>query len=310
MTDFRKLLDTLESFNNDELMEVNDSFDLEINDELLIETGIVGFTEDGVILEADDKVLELLSKHKMISESFLPSPEKPPRLKDLMANLSMDELQQAISNDTYGPEVRDWLMFKAEELVAQGKLKYDWYYKPREMMEILFKYLQSDASAGGSYKLDENWDDEGTVPTEEMIDIIKRPFLTNNMMEKVGNVIGKYGPVRITAAIEDYASGLYWPRGQGINSKDPWHWAYAVIKTLESGNYDEIDSVPVRKEVEITLPDWVRENSDQNQDSVALEEEKEMDLEQSRAELRRDPTTRAAAQAIIKAITTDCEPSS
>jgi hypothetical protein len=254
MTEIRQLLENLEQINEDVSLELGDQFDIEINDDFVIESGIVGLTREGIILQGDDTMINLLQESGAVCTRV--------KLKE-----GKDHVQMRLGTS-------------------------------------------SDASAGGSYKLGENWDDEGTVPTEEMIDIIKRPFLTNNMMEKVGNVIGKYGPVRIMAAIEDYASGLYWPRGQGINSKDPWHWAYAVIKSLESGNYDDIDSVPVRKEVKITLPDWVRENSDQNQDSVALEEEKEMDLEQLRAELRRDPTTRAAAQAIIKAITTDCEPSS
>jgi hypothetical protein len=254
MTEIRQLLENLEQINEDVSLELGDQFDIEINDDFVIESGIVGLTREGIILQGDDTMINLLQESGAVCTRV--------KLKE-----GKDHVQMRLGTS-------------------------------------------SDASAGGSYKLGENWDDEGTVPTEEMIDIIKRPFLTNNMMEKVGNVIGKYGPVRIMAAIEDYASGLYWPRGQGINSKDPWHWAYAVIKSLESGNYNDIDSVPVRKEVKITLPDWVRENSDENQDSVALEEEKEMDLEQLRAELRRDPTTRAAAQAIIKAITTDCEPSS
>ena len=55
MSDMRELLSLI-----DEEIQVEDSFDLELSEDLLIETGIVGLTEDGIIVEADDEMLGLL----------------------------------------------------------------------------------------------------------------------------------------------------------------------------------------------------------------------------------------------------------
>ena len=60
MSDIRDLLDIL---NENDTIEVNDSFDLEIGEELLIETGVVGITKDNdIILEGDDHMINLLSE--------------------------------------------------------------------------------------------------------------------------------------------------------------------------------------------------------------------------------------------------------
>ena len=48
---------------NDEIMEVNDSFDIELNEGFVIETGIVGFTDDGVIVHIDEDAMEYLDFH-------------------------------------------------------------------------------------------------------------------------------------------------------------------------------------------------------------------------------------------------------
>jgi hypothetical protein len=67
MSDLRKLLDVIEEIS--ESVELHDSFDIELSEDFVIETGVVGFTEDGIIVEGDDTVLELLSTHGILSES-------------------------------------------------------------------------------------------------------------------------------------------------------------------------------------------------------------------------------------------------
>lgn len=66
MSDLRKLLDVIEEIS--ESVELHDSFDIELSDDFVIETGVVGFTADGIIVEGDDTVLELLSTHGILSE--------------------------------------------------------------------------------------------------------------------------------------------------------------------------------------------------------------------------------------------------
>jgi hypothetical protein len=56
-----------ESMDNDEV-DLHDSFDIELNEHFVIETGIVGFTKDGIIVEADETLLDLLELNSIICE--------------------------------------------------------------------------------------------------------------------------------------------------------------------------------------------------------------------------------------------------
>lgn len=57
------------SVDNDDTMNVGDSFDIELSENFNIETGIVGFTNDGVIVEADESMLEFLDLNGVLLES-------------------------------------------------------------------------------------------------------------------------------------------------------------------------------------------------------------------------------------------------
>lgn len=70
MSDMRNLLDVLSDIdsNRDEFIELHDSFDIEISENFVIETGVIGFTEDGILLEADEKIFEYFDLHDIICE--------------------------------------------------------------------------------------------------------------------------------------------------------------------------------------------------------------------------------------------------
>jgi len=64
----------------DENIGLHDSFDIELNENFVIETGVIGFTHDGIVVEADELALELLEindalleseEHEMLSENPL-----------------------------------------------------------------------------------------------------------------------------------------------------------------------------------------------------------------------------------------------
>jgi hypothetical protein len=69
MSDFRNLLQVLDDIQETEVIELYDSVDFELSDDFVIETGIVGFMEDGIILEADDATLDFLDINQIICES-------------------------------------------------------------------------------------------------------------------------------------------------------------------------------------------------------------------------------------------------
>ncbi len=68
MTDFRTLIQTLDEIQETEIIELYDSVDLELSDDFVIETGVVGFTEDGIILEADKQSLDYLDLNNVVFE--------------------------------------------------------------------------------------------------------------------------------------------------------------------------------------------------------------------------------------------------
>jgi len=69
MSDIKNFLDIVEEYSEeDTLVEAQDSFDIELGEDLLIETGVVEITEDGIVVEGDEETLKLLAEHGLILE--------------------------------------------------------------------------------------------------------------------------------------------------------------------------------------------------------------------------------------------------
>jgi hypothetical protein len=69
MSDMREILDLINEMSEEEgSIELMDSFDIELGEDLLVETGVIDFMEDGIVLEGDDRMLELLSEHGLVLE--------------------------------------------------------------------------------------------------------------------------------------------------------------------------------------------------------------------------------------------------
>lgn len=47
-----------------------DSFDIELSEDFVIETGVIGYTDDGIILEADDETIEFLELNDIMMEEI------------------------------------------------------------------------------------------------------------------------------------------------------------------------------------------------------------------------------------------------
>lgn len=70
MNSIQEIIAKLEEINEDnQYIDLHDSFDIELSEGFVIETGVVGFTNDGIILEADQTTLDLLNVHDIIIES-------------------------------------------------------------------------------------------------------------------------------------------------------------------------------------------------------------------------------------------------
>jgi hypothetical protein len=68
MSDLRKLLDIVNELSESVDIELHDNFEIELDD-ILIESGVVGFKEDGIIIEGDETVFELLTQGGALMES-------------------------------------------------------------------------------------------------------------------------------------------------------------------------------------------------------------------------------------------------
>ena len=75
--DIKNILSTIDGLakDDDNIVFLHDSFDLELNEHFVIETGVVGFTDDGIILEADDETIEFLELNDMLTENNLAEDE-------------------------------------------------------------------------------------------------------------------------------------------------------------------------------------------------------------------------------------------
>ena len=69
MNNMRDILDLINEMSEEEgSIELMDSFDIELGEDLLVETGVIDFMEDGIVLEGDEKMLELLAEHGVVLE--------------------------------------------------------------------------------------------------------------------------------------------------------------------------------------------------------------------------------------------------
>jgi hypothetical protein len=74
MNDIRKLLNLFNEAQSEEhfdedAIELYDHFDIEIGEDLIIESGIIGFADDGIIIEGDETMLGILEINTTITES-------------------------------------------------------------------------------------------------------------------------------------------------------------------------------------------------------------------------------------------------
>ena len=71
MTDIKHYISALDGLGDaKDSIFLYDTVDLELSEHFVIETGVVGFTDDGIILEADDETMEFLELNNIITEEI------------------------------------------------------------------------------------------------------------------------------------------------------------------------------------------------------------------------------------------------
>jgi hypothetical protein len=72
MSDIRKLLESFDNMSGEDndVILIGDQFDIELQENFVIETGVVGFMEDGIIVQGDDAMFEFLNLNGVLLESI------------------------------------------------------------------------------------------------------------------------------------------------------------------------------------------------------------------------------------------------
>jgi len=165
MSDFRKLLNIVEELSEQDNVQLHDSFDIELSEDFVIETGVIGFTKDGIVLEADEETFKLLTSKKLLSESPLRArPSTNPRDYD-----SDEDYHDAVDDAEAWDRAQDsddaeaYYADQADQREYDHQAAWDNMYK-----ESMVLGSGSDASSAGSFKMGEDEMDEAKYQGREV----------------------------------------------------------------------------------------------------------------------------------------------
>lgn len=128
MSDLKKLLDIIDENSSSDKIEIHDSFDIELTNGFVIETGVVGFREDGIIIEADDIACKLLGINGILLENEEYDDEAG------MADNNLETLERAVEG--------------IDELISAGDNLPEWCQEKiavsKSMLVAVWDYMKSE----------------------------------------------------------------------------------------------------------------------------------------------------------------------
>lgn len=117
--DIYKLVREL-SEERDDVVNLYDSMDIELSEDFIIETGVVGFTEDGVIIHLDEDAMEMLNLNGILLESdeSMVNEDAVSSFKNKLSRVNdpFGMIYDAISGD-YGEEIRNEFQDMYDDIV-------------------------------------------------------------------------------------------------------------------------------------------------------------------------------------------------
>lgn len=143
MSDFKKLLDIIEENSNDDPIELHDSFDIELDNGYIIETGVVGFTSDGIIIEGDEITCNLLGLSGILLEDI---ENKEYDDEAGMSDNNLETLRRAVDG--------------IDELIQPGENLPEWCQEKiavaKSMLITVWDYMKSEEERGATKEVDES----------------------------------------------------------------------------------------------------------------------------------------------------------
>jgi hypothetical protein len=173
--DIYKLVREL-SEERDDIVNLYDSMDIELSEDFVIETGVVGFTKDGVIVHLDEDAMEMLDLNGILLESdeaeeeaideAVVNEDAVGAFKNKLSKVSdpFEMIYDAISGN-YGDEIRDAMQEMYDDVVNDSGYRLHPDDDFEKIIEIVVDQLVDDSE---DYKLDEISDIKRLAGQEEL----------------------------------------------------------------------------------------------------------------------------------------------
>lgn len=214
--DIYKLVREL-SEERDDVVNLYDSMDIELSEDFVIETGVVGFTEDGVIIHLDEDAMEMLDLNGILleSEESMVNEDAVSSFKNKLSRVNdpFGMIYDAISGE-YGDEIREAMQEMYDDVSIDYGLHPDDDFE--KIIEIVVDQLVDS-------EMNESYSDEAHPASNA---IYRR--IVNSHPE----IFQSFTVKEISDAVNDYADGL--GDLEEIGSSDVSIWTKEVIDDLRS----------------------------------------------------------------------------
>lgn len=152
--DIYKLVREL-SEERDDVVNLYDSMDIELSEDFVIETGVVGFTEDGVIIHLDEDAMEMLDLNGILleSEETMVNEDAVSSFKHKLSSSSdpFEMIYDAISGN-YGEDIRKEMQDSYDDIVNDSGYRLHPDDDFEKIIELMVDQLVDD---GDVYESDE-----------------------------------------------------------------------------------------------------------------------------------------------------------
>jgi hypothetical protein len=215
-----------------------DSVDIELSEGFVIETGVVGFTEDGVILHLDEDAMEFLDFNGILLEEYRNSSDSVANAitnritrqhADILAKFGPSAVMQAIDDVAHDLSDLDEIGSSDVSIWTKDVIRNleSGHYSENTPTPNQLWYDTSD-----ELKEDPLNENEGT--SEAVCNAI-----LNRIARQHSDIMQKFGPQAVMYAAEDLAQD--YNDLDEIGSSDVSMWTKQVIQDLESGQYAHLN---------------------------------------------------------------------
>jgi hypothetical protein len=264
MTDIRDLYKLVAELDQerDDTVNLYDSVDIELNEGFVIETGVVGFTKDGIVLEADESTLEFLDLNDILIEETdsLINENKSFQLNESHVSKfdSLEDLAKAYPKDMHdyiqggsgSPDFEQELYAIAYDngIGGRGPVRY-WEPRPEQVLNWVMGELGPDFhptdhgdqidEAPGAETLAHNQGTEeenlkafGLAESDSGDDIFTPAgrSVANRIIRNHPELLAKHGLEKVINAIQNVTDHIH--DLEEIGTSDVGHWMNSVYLGL------------------------------------------------------------------------------